>query len=119
MLIADTAEPTKGIEARLYGSLYGGILFAVGSMIFAWAIEGHWIGPLIGIVILITGMYYIYQGGERKMSQFAGSILTELWNSILISRRCIHHLRIVCHVDTIRRTKRHGLCFSAFRYTDV
>lgn len=41
-------------------------------MIFAWAIKGHWIGPLIGIVILITGMYYIYQGGQRKMLLFAG-----------------------------------------------
>lgn len=37
-------HPVKGMEARLYGSLFGGILFAVGSMIFAWAIKGFWVG---------------------------------------------------------------------------
>ena len=37
-------QPTKGIEARLYTSMSGGIIFGVGSMIFAWALHGHWIG---------------------------------------------------------------------------
>ena len=37
-------QPTKGIEARLYSSMFGGIIFGIGSMIFAWAAKGHWIG---------------------------------------------------------------------------
>ena len=32
------------MEARLWGSMLGGLTFAVGSLIFAWAIKGHWIG---------------------------------------------------------------------------
>ncbi|KAK9894077.1 MFS general substrate transporter [Cystobasidium minutum MCA 4210] len=55
-------HPTKGMEARLWFSMIGGITFATGSMIFAWAIKGHWIGPLIGVTILISGIYSIYQG---------------------------------------------------------
>jgi len=61
---------TKGIEARLYSSMYGGIIFAIGSMIFAWAINGHWIGPLFGCTILIIGIYFIYQGGEKLLRLF-------------------------------------------------
>lgn len=58
-------DPVKGMEARLWFSMIGGITFATGSMIFAWAIKGHWIGPLIGVTILISGIYSIYQGGEE------------------------------------------------------
>lgn len=37
-------DPKVGMEARLYGAMAGGLIFAIGSMIFAWAIKGHWVG---------------------------------------------------------------------------
>ena len=45
-------QPTKGIEARLYSSMYGGIIFGVGSMIFAWSLKGHWIGESVSSLMI-------------------------------------------------------------------
>ncbi|KII83384.1 hypothetical protein PLICRDRAFT_180466 [Plicaturopsis crispa FD-325 SS-3] len=51
----------KGPEARLYGAALGGLLVPAGCFIFAWT-EGrvHWIAPLIGVTVLMTGIFWIY-----------------------------------------------------------
>lgn len=48
--------------------MVAGLAFAIGSMIYAWANKGHWIGPLIGVTIFIAGIYTIYQGGKFATS---------------------------------------------------
>jgi hypothetical protein len=44
--------------------MVAGLGFAIGSMIYAWANKGHWIGPLIGVVLLICSVYTIYNSSE-------------------------------------------------------
>lgn len=55
----------RGAEARLYFAAIGGLLVPVGCFVFAWS-QGrtHWIVPLIGIVLLMTGTYWIYVSGR-------------------------------------------------------
>ncbi|KII86602.1 hypothetical protein PLICRDRAFT_260942 [Plicaturopsis crispa FD-325 SS-3] len=52
---------TRGPEARLYGAAVGGLLVPCGCFIFAWT-EGrvHWIAPLIGVTVLMAGIFWIY-----------------------------------------------------------
>ncbi|ORX34977.1 major facilitator superfamily domain-containing protein [Kockovaella imperatae] len=67
--------PTRGVEARLYAPMASGILFAVGSMIFGLTSvpTAHWIGPCIGITLLMTGAFAIYQTGFLYLSQCYGT----------------------------------------------
>ena len=52
-----------GPEARLYSACAGGILFPLGCFIFAWTSYSHihWIGPSVGITVLVMGIFFICQ----------------------------------------------------------
>ncbi|GAA5856216.1 hypothetical protein JCM8547_000825 [Rhodosporidiobolus lusitaniae] len=53
----------RGPEARLYSAFGGGICVPLGAFIFCGTAlpQCHWIGSMIGIVILYIGMYLTYQ----------------------------------------------------------
>lgn len=52
----------RGVEARLYGAMVGGILFAAGCFIcgFTCLPNVHWIAPCIGVVLILTAVMGIY-----------------------------------------------------------
>lgn len=51
----------RGPEARLYAAMIGGIAFPIGCFIFAFASgRGHWIGPVVGLVLMFLGVFTIY-----------------------------------------------------------
>ncbi|GAA95122.1 uncharacterized protein L969DRAFT_51653 [Mixia osmundae IAM 14324] len=61
------------IEARLYISMLSGALMAAGSLIFGLAQgRGSWIGPSIGIVILITGAFCCFHSGTLYLADVYG-----------------------------------------------
>lgn len=52
---------TRGPEARLYASLIGGLVFPAGAYILAFSQgRGHWMGPVVGLTMIFTGVYTIY-----------------------------------------------------------
>lgn len=54
--------PTKGVEARLYGPMVAGAVFAIGCLITGFTARSniHWIGSAIGQVVMISGIMVIY-----------------------------------------------------------
>ncbi|ORY75032.1 MFS general substrate transporter [Leucosporidium creatinivorum] len=51
----------RGPEARLYMSMAGGLIFPAGCWIFAFASgRGHWMGPVVGLVMVFYGVFTIY-----------------------------------------------------------
>ncbi|GAA5981253.1 hypothetical protein JCM10908_004039 [Rhodotorula pacifica] len=51
----------RGPEARLYTALVGGLVFPAGAFILAFSQgRGHWMGPVIGVTLIFTGVYTIY-----------------------------------------------------------
>lgn len=51
----------KGAEARLYVASVGGLASFAGILIFAFSQgRSHWMGPLVGVTIIITGIYTVY-----------------------------------------------------------
>ena len=51
----------RGPEARLYASLIGGLVFPAGAFILAFSQgRGHWMGPVVGVALIFTGVYTIY-----------------------------------------------------------
>ncbi|GAA5952622.1 hypothetical protein JCM21900_006052 [Sporobolomyces salmonicolor] len=51
----------RGPEARLYSSLVGGLVFPAGALILAFSQgRGHWMGPIVGLVLIFTGVYTVY-----------------------------------------------------------
>lgn len=51
----------RGPEARLYASLVGGLVFPAGAFILAFSQgRGHWMGPVVGLVLIFFGTYTIY-----------------------------------------------------------
>ncbi|GAA5908018.1 hypothetical protein JCM8208_004025 [Rhodotorula glutinis] len=51
----------RGPEARLYASLVGGLVFPAGAFILAFSQgRGHWMGPVVGLTMIFTGVYTIY-----------------------------------------------------------
>ncbi|SCZ90779.1 BZ3500_MvSof-1268-A1-R1_Chr1-3g02242 [Microbotryum saponariae] len=52
---------TRGPEARLYAALIGGMIFPIGTFIFAFT-QGrtHWMGPVIGLMLCFFGIFTIY-----------------------------------------------------------
>ncbi|GAA5888892.1 hypothetical protein JCM6882_002892 [Rhodosporidiobolus microsporus] len=51
----------RGPEARLYASLIGGLVFPAGALILAFSQgRGHWMGPVVGVVLIFSGVYTIY-----------------------------------------------------------
>ncbi|GAA5871883.1 hypothetical protein JCM3774_000717 [Rhodotorula dairenensis] len=51
----------RGPEARLYASLVGGLVFPAGAFILAFSQgRGHWMGPIVGVTLIFTGVYTIY-----------------------------------------------------------
>ncbi|KAM0793342.1 hypothetical protein ACM66B_000797 [Microbotryomycetes sp. NB124-2] len=51
----------KGPEARLYAAMAGGVIFPIGTIIFAFASgRGHWMGPVIGLVLVFLGIFTMY-----------------------------------------------------------
>lgn len=51
----------RGPEARLYASLVGGLVFPAGAFILAFSQgRGHWMGPVVGVALIFTGVYTIY-----------------------------------------------------------
>ncbi|KAK0534759.1 hypothetical protein OC842_002541 [Tilletia horrida] len=54
--------PTKGPEARLFAACAGAVLFPIGGFIYAWTSypDVSIAGPIIGIIVLMTGVYHIY-----------------------------------------------------------
>lgn len=53
---------TRGPEARLYLACVGALLFPIGCFIYGWTAYDHVsiAGPIVGIVVLMTGIYHIY-----------------------------------------------------------
>ncbi|KAE8218365.1 hypothetical protein CF319_g7747 [Tilletia indica] len=54
--------PQRGPEARLYAACAGAVLFPLGCLIYAWTSYSHVhiAGPIIGIIVLMLGIYHIY-----------------------------------------------------------
>lgn len=51
----------RGPEARLYASLIGGLVFPAGAFALAFSQgRGHWMGPVVGLVLIFSGVYSIY-----------------------------------------------------------
>ncbi|GAA5858755.1 hypothetical protein JCM8547_004973 [Rhodosporidiobolus lusitaniae] len=51
----------RGPEARLYASLIGGLVFPAGAFILAFSQgRGHWMGPVVGLTMVFSGVYTIY-----------------------------------------------------------
>ncbi|TNY23171.1 MFS general substrate transporter [Rhodotorula diobovata] len=51
----------RGPEARLYASLVGGLVFPAGAFLLAFSQgRGHWMGPVVGLTMIFTGVYTIY-----------------------------------------------------------
>ncbi|OCF35086.1 hypothetical protein I316_03126 [Kwoniella heveanensis BCC8398] len=64
-----------GVEARLYAPMAAGIVFAIGCIIFGLTSipSVHWIGPCIGIVIVLAAAFTIYQTCFVYLSECYGS----------------------------------------------
>ncbi|WVQ96557.1 hypothetical protein IAU59_003662 [Kwoniella sp. CBS 9459] len=64
-----------GVEARLYAPMAAGIVFAIGCIIFGLTSISsvHWIGPCIGIVIVLAAAFTIYQTCFVYLSECYGS----------------------------------------------
>ncbi|SPO41362.1 related to multidrug resistant protein [Pseudozyma flocculosa] len=54
--------PKRGPEARLYSACVGAVAFPVGCFIYGWTSYSHvsMAGPIVGVVVLMTGVYHIY-----------------------------------------------------------
>ncbi len=69
-------------EHRLIPAIFGAFLVPIGLFMFAWTSNPkiHWIVPLIGVVIFVTGQYYTVQGlfvyVPISYPQYAASIFT-------------------------------------------
>lgn len=84
--------PTKGVEARLYAPMFGGVLFAIGCFITGFtAIPGvPWIASAIGQVVMI-GAYLALRLSPCRTDSFSGD------HDHL--RHCFHlHLRMLRHL---------------------
>ncbi|WOO83005.1 Efflux pump atB [Vanrija pseudolonga] len=66
--------PTRGIEARLYAPMAGGILFSIGCFItgFTALPNIHWIGSAVGQVVVITSIFMIYVTAFTYVSECYG-----------------------------------------------
>ncbi|KAL1406579.1 hypothetical protein Q8F55_008285 [Vanrija albida] len=66
--------PKRGVEARLYAPMAAGILFAIGCYItgFTAVKSVHWIGPCIGMVVVLTAVMSIYIAAFTYLSQCYG-----------------------------------------------
>ncbi|WVW85154.1 hypothetical protein I302_107192 [Kwoniella bestiolae CBS 10118] len=64
-----------GVEARLYAPCVAGIVFAVGCIIFGLTSvpNVHWIGPCIGVAIILAAAFTIYQTCFIYLSECYGS----------------------------------------------
>ncbi|KAI5477994.1 Major Facilitator Superfamily protein [Pseudohyphozyma bogoriensis] len=52
---------TRGPEARLYAACVGGLVLPAGLFIFAFSQgRGHWMGPIIGLLLAFLGIFTIY-----------------------------------------------------------
>ncbi|SGY31972.1 BQ5605_C002g01295 [Microbotryum silenes-dioicae] len=81
---------TRGPEARLYAALIGGMIFPIGTFIFAFT-QGrtHWMGPVIGLMLCFFGIFTIYlsalsaQSLCRNLLGFAFPLFTsQLYSSL-------------------------------------
>lgn len=76
LAVAETpgvAEPTIGAEARLYSAMVGGLLLPIGGFIMGWTQgNGPWIAPLIGVAILMAGVFQIYQSAFLYLADCYG-----------------------------------------------
>lgn len=61
-------------EARLYYATVGGILSTIGMFIFAFTSykHVHWMGPEIGLVLLIMGIYFVFDAVQNYLSDAYG-----------------------------------------------
>jgi MFS family permease len=79
------ADPTREAtpEARLYGAMLGSIWLPVGLFIYSFTQykELHWIGPIIALVLITVGIFFIFEScysftsdcyGENSSSAIAG-----------------------------------------------
>lgn len=66
--------PKKGVEARLYGPMVAGVVFAVGCFITGAtaASNVHWIGSAIGQVVMIAAIMTIYVTAFTYVSECYG-----------------------------------------------
>ncbi|WWC63027.1 uncharacterized protein I303_105626 [Kwoniella dejecticola CBS 10117] len=64
-----------GVEARLFAPCVAGIVFAVGCIIFGLTSipSVHWIGPCIGVGIILAAAFTIYQTCFIYLSECYGS----------------------------------------------
>lgn len=77
-------EAGKGVpEARLYGAMIGGSMLPIGLFIYSFTQYPfvHWIGPVIGLAPIATGIFFIVEScysytsdcyGENSSSAIAG-----------------------------------------------
>jgi hypothetical protein len=68
---------TRGPEARLYITCFTTFLFPIGMFIFAWTAFPFvsWMGPAIGVVLFMWGLFSIYCAGESwVLSRFSAYI---------------------------------------------
>lgn len=67
--------PRKGVEARLYGPMVAGVVFAAGCFITGATASAdvHWIGSAIGQVIMIAAIMTIYVTAFTYVSECYGT----------------------------------------------
>lgn len=79
------ADPDREVtpEARLYGALGGAVWLPVGLFIYSFTQykELHWFGPIVGLVLIGIGIFFIFEScysytsdcyGENSSSAIAG-----------------------------------------------
>ncbi|RLL96956.1 hypothetical protein CFD26_101395 [Aspergillus turcosus] len=81
-IVADPArEPTP--EARPYGAMLGSIWLPIGAFIYSFTqyTQLHWIGPVIALVLITVGIFFLFEScysftsdcyGENSSSAIAG-----------------------------------------------
>ncbi|GFF22015.1 uncharacterized transporter C36.01c [Aspergillus udagawae] len=81
-IVADPAREATA-EARLYGAMLGSMWLPIGLFIYSFTQykELHWIGPVIALVLITIGIFFIFEScysftsdcyGENSSSAIAG-----------------------------------------------
>lgn len=62
-------------EARLYGGACGAILAPLGLLIVSFTSYNYlfWIGPQFGLVLLLIGIYQIFESVQGELRRLASS----------------------------------------------
>ncbi|TXT12815.1 hypothetical protein VHUM_01216 [Vanrija humicola] len=80
----------RGVEARLYAPMAAGIFFAIGCYItgFTAVSNVHWIGPCIGMVVVLASVLTIYIASFTYLSECYGKFAS----SAVAGQSCLRNM---------------------------